>query len=280
VLGAVLGFSGTGLTLRAGTLQTKSMLGLIAEKITESLGSLFMHFAAEQVVTNREVFIPALTHSIVFRSRPLRVSMAQILSIKIDDKFLLIRSRRRSQYGPIGGVVRYFRSEASRLEGEIGFTPESKAGEDKYDLRGQLRGDHFARFLRWYATGAGRESATMAREIEEEFIEIGIPEIADHVRRPEFVRDRLIHEGPSEIRDRDYWQYRAFEVLSLREEADVSKRLADFIRTQAAKNPDLTLVSIADIKRGHAEGLTQPIGDSAGYLFSDAAHGIRPPPLV
>ena len=73
----------------------------------------------------------------------------------------------------------------------------------------------------------------MAREIEEEFNDIGIEEIAGLVHRPEFRKDRVVHEGPVDVEDHAYLQYRHFDILSLDEEFALSKKLADFIRAQA-----------------------------------------------
>jgi hypothetical protein len=119
----------------------------------------------------------------------------------------------------------------------------------------------------------------LAREIEEEFVEIGIKGIADYLRRPEFQRDRVVHEGPTKVKSRDYWQYRQFEVCSLQEESDASKRLADFIRSQVGRNPSLVLAGTDEIRTGKTED-GRIIGDSAGYLFSGKRFGIEPPPLV
>jgi len=256
------------------------MVTYIAEKLAEVLGVVFLHTAAQHVVTDRKSLKSALSHSTVFRSRRLRVSMAQILAIKVDDRFLLINSvRRPERVTPIGGVVRYFPSAVQILEGEIGFRQELKKGDERYDLRGRLTGKNFARFLQWYVAGAGREQCALAREIEEEFNEVGIPEITSHVRRPEFVKERIVHQGPFEVKNRDYWQYRYFEVCCLREECDVSKGLADFIRSKAPGNSAFALVSTDEIRNGRlADG--RIVGDSSGYLFGDNTEGIEEPPLV
>jgi hypothetical protein len=250
------------------------------EQIAEVFGVVFLHMAAEHVVTDRRALRTALSHSVVFRSRRLRVSMSQLLSLKIDDRFLLISNvRRPERLAPIGGVVRYFPSEVQTLEGKIGFKHELKKQGERYDLRGYLAGRNFVHFLRWYASGAGREQYAVAREIEEEFTEIGIPQISDYVKRPEFIRERIVHEGPAKITNRDYWQYRYFEIFKLREECDASSRLADFIRSKARRNPKLALVTTDEIRNGRFKD-GRIIGDSSGYLFSDSAVGIAPPPLI
>lgn len=255
------------------------MVEVIAAQIAEVLGVVFLHMAAENIVTDRKSFRTALSHSLVFRSRRLRVSMAQVLSLKVDDKYLLVTSvRRPERVTPIGGVIRYFPSEVARLEGAIGFQNELDNNE-RYDLRGYIHGKDFVHFLRWFASGSGREQHALGREIIEEFKEIGIAGITRHMSNPEFIKDRIVHEGPSRVRNRDYWQYRYFEVCSLREEAESTRRLAGFIRSQAKKNPNLVLVSTAEIKRGRLHD-GRIIGDSCGYLFSDQALGVPAPPLI
>ena len=255
------------------------MIPEIALKLAEALGVVTLHHATEHIVTEREALKRALSSYVIFRSRNIRVSMAQLLSLKIGDKHLLIQSVRRPQLTPIGGVVRYFPSEAGHLEGKVRFSPEFKKGPERYDLRGYVKGRHFVHFLRWYASSSGREQSALAREIEEEFVEIGIPSITDYVRRPEFAMDRAVHEGPDDLESESYWQYRYFEVLRLREESDVSKKLSDFIRSQAKRNAKLVLVTTAEIRKGRTDDGKHLIGDSCGYLFSDVRQGIKPPPL-
>jgi hypothetical protein len=255
------------------------VIAAIAQTLAEVLGVVFLHTAAEHVVTDRKSLKTALSHTVIFRSRRLRVSMAQILSIKVRDKFVLIANTRRPErVTPIGGAVRYFPSEVPRLEGGIKFRHEFSKGPERYDLRGYLQGRHFVPFLRWYASGAGREQNSMVREIEEEFIEIGIPEISEYVKHPEFVKERIVHEGPFQEKDRDYWQYRFFEVYSLREESPDSARLADFIRKKAKSTQSLVLASTNEIRSGRLKD-KRIVGDSCGYLFSDTAWGFPAPPL-
>jgi SMODS-associated NUDIX domain len=252
----------------------------ILETLAEVIGGIGIHMAAEHLITNQRAFKSALTHSVVYRSRRIRVSMAQILSIQMDNKYVLIANAKRPErVTPIGGVVHYFPSETDTLEGKIGFKHELKNAEERYDLRGYILGKHFVPFLRWYATGSGREQNALAREIEEELSEIGASRVERYVRRPEFVRARDVHEGPSPIRGGEYWQYRFFEVYTLQEESAISKALAGFIRKEARKSPNLALATTDEIRAGRlADG--RIVGDSAGYLFSNSLHGVVPGPWL
>ena len=253
------------------------MVTAILTKIAEVLGVVALHSWTEHVM-DRKMLMNALRHSSVLPSRRIRVSMAQILSIRIDEKYVLIDNvERPERVTPIGGVVRYFPSAVPVLETEIGFEPERKIGPDRYDLRGYLLGKEFANFLKWYGSGVGREQLALAREIEEEFIEIGLPQITGCLRRPEFVRKRVIYEGPYKSTKLKHWQYRQFEICELQEEAEVNKALASFIRSKAHRNSHFALVSEEEIAQGKTSD-GRLIGSSAGYLFSGTAEGI--PPLL
>jgi hypothetical protein len=255
------------------------MIEVIAEKLAEVLGVVFLHSAVQHAVTDRRTLATALSQSTVFRSRRLRVSMAQLLSLDAGQRFVLISSLRRPERViPIGGAIRYFPSAIPQLEGDIQFTPEFDQLPERYDMRGFVYGRSFVPLLRWFATGTGRERLALAREIEEEMLEIGVTSIKKHLRRPEFELIRVVHEGPKRVPERDYHQYRLFEILKLREECPHSAALADFIRGQAERNPRMALVSTDEIRKGRLlDG--RLVGDSAGYLYSESAVGVPPPPL-
>jgi hypothetical protein len=253
------------------------MLSTISEKLAEVLGVAFLHSCTEHIVGNMRELSIALTHGSVYRSRQIRVSMAEILSIKNGDKYVLIDNiNKPERVAPIGGVVRYFDSVAPMLEDKIEFEPEYKAGARRYDLRGFIQGKNFSKFLRWYGTGIDREHSALAREIEEEFLEIGIRDITNVVRRPEFETSRIVFEGPKKVTAKQYWQYRQFTVYELREkQSDVSKILAHFIRSHLGKSRRLVSVSADEIRNGKTmDG--RLIGNSAGYLFGGRAVGVPP----
>jgi SMODS-associated NUDIX domain len=252
------------------------MISAAIAKIAEVFGVVALHRCTEHVIMDRNTLIRALSHSAIFRTRRIRVSMSQILSIKIGEQYVLIDNLEKPErVTPIGGVVRYFPTAAPILEMEIGFDPERKMGTKRYDLRGFLQGKEFANFLKWYAAGIGREQLGLAREIEEEFNEIGIPQISRYLRRPEFVRRRAVYEGPNEVPKLKHWQFRLFEVCELQEESDTSEALATFIRSKVGHNRHLVLANAEEIAHGKTSD-GRLIGSSAGYLFSGKAEGIPP----
>jgi hypothetical protein len=243
----------------------------------ETLAAVLLHQFFQHVVADRKMLLSALLHSTLFRSRRLRVSMSQILLFQIDGKYLLIKSAKRPSLCPIGGVVRYFDTANKELRGPINFQPQLDGDKEKYDLRGFFNGRNFAHFLRWYAAANGREQYALAREIEEEFNEIELPEITQYVSRLEFIKERLIHEGPKYKEREGYWEYRQFEIYRLEEECDTSKRLADFMRSKAGVHPALRLVDTDEICRGQTRDGAFTIAGSCGYLFGDCPTAMEPP---
>jgi hypothetical protein len=131
--------------------------------------------------------------------------------------------------------------------------------------------------LRWYETGLGREQFGLAREIEEEFLEMGANRIKQFIRRPEFVLEREVREGPIAVPSHGYWQCRFFQVLQLEEQSEASKKLATSNRMESKKNPHMVLVTSEEIRQGRLKD-GRLIGDSCGYLFSHLPEGAPPTP--
>ena len=106
------------------------MVTAVLSKIAEVLGVVALHSWTEHVVLDRKMLMNALRHSSVLRSRRIRVSMAQILSIRVDEKYVLIDNiERLERVTPIGGVVRYFPSAVPVLENEIGSLETGKRAD-------------------------------------------------------------------------------------------------------------------------------------------------------
>src|SRR5262245_28565202 len=98
-----------------------------------------MHHATENVITHRKSLMIALSSATIFRARRIRVSMSQLLSVQVGEKYLVAPSA-RGMLTPIGGVVRFFPSELSHLVGRVHFKPEISKGPEQYDLRGFVNG--------------------------------------------------------------------------------------------------------------------------------------------
>lgn len=150
----------------------------------------------------------------------MRVSLSALLRIRHDDQLVLFHMPSRpGSYGPPGGVFKYFHPATSVLD-KLDFRHElsnRRPNPTKADLRGFLPAANLRDFLHWYSSGAYRETAVecLARELFEELAEVGLPHLADSMRRTDFTHLRTVNEGPHEVPGKSYRQYRRFEVYDL-----------------------------------------------------------------
>lgn len=154
-------------------------------------------------------------------SRRVRVSFCALLRIRDDDCFVLFHSiNRPGSYGPPGGVYKYVSDGEAQLE-KLGFQDEPKPtgliGLMRHDLRGFISSRSIKRFVRWFDSGAGRESATecLRRELVEELAEVNHPELIDDVASLEFTPLRVAQMGPHHEPGTDYLHLRRFEIYDI-----------------------------------------------------------------
>jgi hypothetical protein len=149
-----------------------------------------------------------------------RISFAAILRIGQDDRYVLFHSENRpGSFGPPGGVFKYLEPATILLEG-LGFRPDridSLADRMRCDLRGFMPTRSLRGFLSWFMSGAYRENATecLHRELKEELVEVGLPDLAAGLRRLSFRHVRTVMSGPSEVPGHPFRQLRRFEVYDL-----------------------------------------------------------------
>ncbi|RUT78938.1 hypothetical protein [Ancylomarina longa] len=105
--------------------------------------------------------------------RRLRLSCSYLYKIEVEDKYLLVQSRKHKKYQPVGGNFKrgiYSNSFLNKLEVE----PDDKFtndGRSKDDLRLHIKGYRFGRFLRWYNQPNKEREVSYDREFYEELIE-------------------------------------------------------------------------------------------------------------
>ena len=191
-----------------------------------------------------------------YRSKKLRVSMAAIVRIKIDGKYLLVRNRHRQGcFGPLGGVLKHYESANSFLE-KIEFSPEEKAGIDadlKDDLRGFIFGARFGDFLLWFESQMDREIGidALRRELREESREAQFDlTVEDKLFSLSFQRLRSVNEGPCVPASVSYPQYRNIEVFAPRED-DKFREFVEAMKSPTnAESRHFCLVTKQEIDRG------------------------------
>jgi hypothetical protein len=193
-------------------------------------------------------------------SGTIRVSMAALLRVKDDDRYVLFHSSYRpGSYGPPGGVFKALPS-AKRFLDRIGFREHrsrSRARAMHADLRGFVRASEVATFLRWFAKNLDRESGPdcLRRELVEELNEGGHGTLAPLVAGATFTHVRTVLERPTRVPGETYRQVRRFEIYDLAL-ADVrSQRLRAVLLALAADSSAPGIISatsgdIIDGRRG------------------------------
>jgi len=108
--------------------------------------------------------------------RKLRLSCSYLYKIEVEDKYLLVQSRKHKKYQPVGGNFKrnkYSNSFLNKIKAE----PDDKftnGDKSKEDLRFYIRGYRLARFIRWYNQANKEREVSYDREFFEELIEPGI----------------------------------------------------------------------------------------------------------
>jgi hypothetical protein len=226
-----------------------------------------------------------LLHATLHPAGRLRVSVAALLRVKDDDCYVLFHHPYRPNvYGPPGGVVKYT-TTARRTLDALGFIEQRSATHQatmSQDLRGFLPARRGISFLRWYAKGEHRESGTdcMRRELHEELIEAGHPELVSLTGNLNLEVVRNVFEGPRLAGARRYRTVRMFDVYDIVEDspeaAELVRRLLALGRDEAETK--IIAVSSVDIEEGrHGPYIIAP--QSAFLLgtrrFSDDLPALR-----
>jgi hypothetical protein len=206
------------------------------------------------------------------------VSFCALLRVRDDDCYVLFHSiTRPNSYGPPGGVYKYRPAPdpdgEARLE-RLGFRDEPKPKglvcDMRHDLRGFISSRSAKAFLRWFASGAGRESAAecLRRELAEELAEIEHPELIPEVAALKFSPVRVVRQGLHREPGSTHLHLRRFEIYDIA--VDGNEAAARFKRRllELAEDPSSDLivgVGAQDIEYGRcAAGL---IGGHAAFLI-------------
>ena len=196
-------------------------------------------------------------YSIRYWRRSIRLSVSYLFRIKVDDTYLLVRSRRRPTYGPVGGVYKVSPGAKEILD-EIHALDDSLIPMDevsRHDLRIHIRGRRLITFVKWFESGHSRETSPW-REFSEELIKPGILPAAqfpyifhDFVRRDIRPIAYSVQAQSMELRIADI-----HELLPTSEQYDVLKEL------KQVGNPEIVWATQDQIRRlGAVPGKPQEI---------------------
>jgi hypothetical protein len=112
---------------------------------------------------------------ILHRNKEIRLSLAYVFRIKVNGQYLLIKSRNRNYFQPVGGVYKTLPSSKAifdKLQVRSDRIIETDHGIAKGDLRIYVPGRNVMEFLDWYHSKEDREISPW-REFCEELISPG-----------------------------------------------------------------------------------------------------------
>jgi hypothetical protein len=219
------------------------------------------------VVLQNVRYIRLAVDSIRYRNKTVRVSLAYLFRIKVGGEYLLVRSARRPQFQPVGGVYKVSPG-ASAFLGEISARDDHLIPMDDvsvHDLRLRVPGRHLLRLLRWFESYAGRETSPW-REFYEELIRPGIlpREVFPYVMH-EFLRREFesIHFSESA----QCLEMRVFDIYDL---LPTEEQTTVLVATKADTHPSIAWVGEDRISRlGAVPGQPQEyaIGSHTSYTL-------------
>lgn len=108
-----------------------------------------------------------------------RISFAYLYRIKVGNKYLLVPNKRGTgKFQPVGGVYKFYESEANELKNRFHVIDDDKIPIDKSsrdDYRLRLKIKYLRKFVNRFNRKANRENIVdLSREFKEELIETGI----------------------------------------------------------------------------------------------------------
>ena len=140
------------------------------QSISTSLAGAFILFFINESITHR-AHLKLWWYSFRYRNQEIRLSIAYLFRIKIDNQYLLVKSQRRNTHQPPGGVYKRLPSSKTFFE-EICIKEENNVNYDPNsdnDLRIRIKGKYLSRFFKWLDQAKGREISPW-REFYEELL--------------------------------------------------------------------------------------------------------------
>ncbi|MBP3619857.1 MAG: hypothetical protein J6J24_04275 [Clostridia bacterium] len=177
----------------------------------------------------------------------IRVSASYLFNIKIDNKYLLVKSERRNQFQPIGGCYKYF-PEAEKFLSSIGATPEKKSNGigSLMDLRLIIPQQQLDSFIKWFTSGENRET-TYDREFNEELISL-IPKEKQQLFN--IIQAKKQNSGSFDIffdKEKNLKSIKPMDIISIALSSEQKCVISDVCK----HNPNLLIVTKEDILNGY-----------------------------
>jgi hypothetical protein len=227
--------------------------------------------------THRDLLFPTVLYTLILRKKKVRISVASVLRLTCDGKYLLVRNlQRQESFGPFGGVYKYYSTAQDALS-EFNFVPQKSAErvaqDRKNDLRGFVLGKDFVSFIRWFRSQKDRETSNLIRELKEELTESKLLKKYSHLLdKLEFKLVRTIKEHLMTVPGASYSQFRWLDIYDLVLN-DIGQEFLESIFENAKGNTNLLIVTAEEIDKGRA-ATGDLIGSHVGFLL----HGSRTRP--
>ena len=148
---------------------------LIADAVIFFVSLIVVELIGELIRYRKNIwqFIQCKT---ILRNKEIRLSIAYLFRINVDGKYLLIKSRIRNAYQPVGGAYKTLPG-SEKIFSQLGVRPdrviETENGIAKGDLRVYVKGKNVMAFLDWFKSKEDREISPW-REFCEELISTNI----------------------------------------------------------------------------------------------------------
>lgn len=240
-----------------------------------------MRLAKGLLEHRRSLWLELRCRALLRRAR-VRVAMSSILSLKWDNRFILVQNKHRPhEFAPFGGVIKHSKTAEGFLR-QIGFEPHTLDGDASdmdRDIRGFIQGGRFPSFIKWFATGVDRESNSIHRELQEEVAEAFAEQPDATPAISARLRPIFLWNAQTEFRrppNQDFYQFRLFQVFEL-EDDEESRHLRSSLAQAAGWCRRLLLASPEEVRRGRA-GDAHIAGHTI-FLLSKSGESNEPEPL-
>jgi hypothetical protein len=227
--------------------------------------------AARFFILKREYFWPTVLAGTVFRRRTVRVSLAYLIAVRVNNEQLLVRGERiPTQFQPVGGVFKFHADQELRKFGVRADTRFRSDAALSRDLRVLLPGKNLHPLLDWFTSRSGREIFPW-REFVEELIRPG------HLPAGEFSYFDCAYHGTRHLpfkfdKHSQHQQLIAaeiYELLPTPEQQGALARLYD--RVKRGEVEDVIFATSEEIIRGGAtdnQNARFDIPPTASWLLS------------
>lgn len=151
--------------------QDDAVSNMLLNLSVEIVGGILL-FGILQLLQNIKRLKLYFQTQILYRKKEIRLSIAYLFRIKIDGKYLLVKSNRRNYYQPVGGAYKTLPNSNvifEKLQIEPDKLIETEKGIAKGDLRVFTKGINVIEFINWFDSKKDRETSPW-REFSEELL--------------------------------------------------------------------------------------------------------------